>query len=117
MLIYLVKVSVKFSYFSEYFSIFREPKSIYLRYLKIFSKALNTFLSSLGAKSFLVIFLDFLEPSRYFLDIKYDFSHFLELLILKMNLLQKNKISLNPRNIYMDGTLPPSPFQISKPFP
>jgi hypothetical protein len=54
-------------------------------------------LSSLGAKSFLVIFLDFSEPSRYFLepsryfsDIKYDFSLFQELLILKMNLLQKN---------------------------
>jgi hypothetical protein len=47
-----------------------------LRYLKTFSKVLNMFLSPLGAKSCLVIFLEFLEPSRYFSDIKYDFSLF-----------------------------------------
>jgi hypothetical protein len=36
MLTYLVEALGKFSYFSEYFSIFRKPKSIYLRKLKMF---------------------------------------------------------------------------------
>jgi type III secretory pathway component EscT len=58
------------------FRIFLNSKSIYLRHLKIFSKVLNMFLCSLGAKSFLGFFLEFLEPSRYFLDIKNDFSLF-----------------------------------------
>jgi hypothetical protein len=43
MLIYLVEVCGKFSYFCEYFSILRESKSIYLRYLKTFSIVLNMF--------------------------------------------------------------------------
>jgi hypothetical protein len=64
MLICLVEVSCKFSYFSEYFFIFQNSKSIYLRYLKTISKVLNTFLSSLGAKSCVGIFLEFLGPSR-----------------------------------------------------
>jgi hypothetical protein len=50
MLIYLVEVSDKFSYFYEYFSIFREPKSIYLRYLKTFSKVLNMFFEFIGCQ-------------------------------------------------------------------
>jgi hypothetical protein len=37
----LGEVFDKFSYFSEYFSIFQNSKSNYLRYLKIFSKVLN----------------------------------------------------------------------------
>jgi hypothetical protein len=48
MLIYFVEVSDKFSYFSKYFSIFREPKSIYLRYLKTFSKVLIMFFEFIG---------------------------------------------------------------------
>jgi hypothetical protein len=63
MSICLVEVSRKFSYFSEYFSIYRNSKSIYLRYLKTFSKVINMFLSLLGAKSCLGIFLEFLERS------------------------------------------------------
>jgi hypothetical protein len=47
----------EFSYFSKCFPIFRKPKSIYLRYLKTFSKALNVFLSSLGVIPCLTIFL------------------------------------------------------------
>jgi hypothetical protein len=43
MLIYLVEVFGKFSYFSEYFSIFQKPKSIYLRYLKTFPEGLDMF--------------------------------------------------------------------------
>jgi hypothetical protein len=37
------------------------------------------FLSTLGAKSCIEIFLDFFVPSRNFSNIKNDFSHFLEL--------------------------------------
>jgi hypothetical protein len=61
MLQYLIEALGKFSYFSEYFSILRKPKSIYLRYLKMFLKTLLMFLSSLGAKTFLEFFLEFLE--------------------------------------------------------
>ena len=50
MLIYLVEVSGKFSYFSEYFSIFQNSKSIYLRYLKTFSKVLNMFFEFIGCQ-------------------------------------------------------------------
>jgi hypothetical protein len=39
MLIYLVEVSHKISYFSKYFSIFQNLKPIYLRYLKTFFKS------------------------------------------------------------------------------
>jgi hypothetical protein len=56
-LIYLVEVSGKIFIFFEYFSISRESKYIYLRYLKTFSKVLNMFLSLLGAKSCLGICL------------------------------------------------------------
>jgi hypothetical protein len=40
MLTYLIEALGKFSYFSEYFSIFQKPKSIYLRNLKMFLKIL-----------------------------------------------------------------------------
>jgi hypothetical protein len=76
MSICLLEVSRKFSYFSEYFSIFRNSKSIYMGYLKTFSKVLNMCLSSLCAKSCVEIFLEFLEPSRYFSDIKNHFNFF-----------------------------------------
>jgi hypothetical protein len=72
MLIYLVEVLRKFSYFSEYFSIFQEPKSIYLRYLEIFTKVINMFFEFIGCQIMPEIFLEFLEPSRYFSDIKND---------------------------------------------
>jgi hypothetical protein len=54
MLIYLIKAFGKFSYFSKHFSIFWKPKSIYLRYLKMF---LETFIG---------FFLEFLEASAIF---------------------------------------------------
>jgi hypothetical protein len=50
MLIYLVEAFDKFSYFSEYFSIFWKPKSNYLRYLKTFSKTLNMFFEFVGCQ-------------------------------------------------------------------
>jgi hypothetical protein len=60
MLIYLIE------YFLEYFSIFQKPKSIYFKYLKMFLETLSMFLSSLGAKTFLGIFLEFLDASIIF---------------------------------------------------
>jgi hypothetical protein len=66
MLIYLIEALGKFSYFLEYVSIFQKPKINYLRYLKIFLEALNMFLSSLGAKTFIGIFWAFLEVSTIF---------------------------------------------------
>jgi hypothetical protein len=61
MLTYLIELFGKFSYFSEYFSIFQKPKSIYLRNLKMFLEILIMFLSSLGAKTFIGFFLEFLK--------------------------------------------------------
>jgi hypothetical protein len=61
MLTYLIEALGKFSYFSEYFSIFWKPKSIYLRNLKMFLEILIMFFSSLGAKTFIGIFLEFLK--------------------------------------------------------
>jgi hypothetical protein len=66
MLVYPIKALGRFLYFLEYFSIFRKPKSIYLRYLSMFLETLSMFLSSLGAKTFLGIFLEFLEASIIF---------------------------------------------------
>jgi hypothetical protein len=43
MLIYLVEVFGKFTYFSKFFSFFRNSNSIYLRYLKTYSKVLIMF--------------------------------------------------------------------------
>jgi hypothetical protein len=58
-----------------------------------------------------------LKPSRYFLDIKTisDFSW--NYFNFKNGIITKNKIFSNPINVYMDGTLSSSPFQISKTFP
>jgi hypothetical protein len=61
MLTYLIEGLGKFSYFSEYFSIFRKPKSIYLWNLKMFLEILIMFLSLLGAKTFIGNFLEFLK--------------------------------------------------------
>jgi hypothetical protein len=78
MLIYHIEAFDKFSYFRNNF-LFSKTKFYLFEVLKNIFKALNMFLSPLGAKSCLVIFLEFLEPSRYFSDVKYDFSIFLEL--------------------------------------
>jgi hypothetical protein len=66
MLIYLIEALGKISYFLEYFSIFQKPKSIYFKYLKMFLETLSMFLSSLGAKTFLGFFLEFLDASIIF---------------------------------------------------
>jgi hypothetical protein len=61
MLVYSIETLGKFSYFSEYFSIFLKPKSILFEVLKMFLETQVYFLSSLDAKTFLGVFLDFLE--------------------------------------------------------
>jgi hypothetical protein len=66
MLTYLIEALGKFSYFSENFSNFEKPKSIYFRNLKMFLETLIMFLSSLGDKTFIGIFLEFLKASIIF---------------------------------------------------
>jgi hypothetical protein len=65
-------------------------------------------LSSLGAKSCLGSFLEFLESSRYFSDIKKRiFQPFLKMNFnFKNRIITKNKISSNPSNIYIYGWNP-----------
>jgi hypothetical protein len=46
----------KFSYFLEYFSIFRKPKSIYLRYLKMFLETLIMFFELIRCQNTYKIF-------------------------------------------------------------
>jgi hypothetical protein len=66
MSIYLIEAFGKFSYFAEYFSVFRKPKSIYLRYLKIFLETLNMFFESIRCQNISRIFLDIFEASTIF---------------------------------------------------
>jgi hypothetical protein len=66
MLVYPIKALGRFSHFLEYFSIFRKSKYIYLRYLKMFLETLSMFSSLLGAKTFIGIYLEFLEASIIF---------------------------------------------------
>ena len=63
------------------------------------------FLSSLGAKSCLGSFLEFLEPSGYFSNIKNDLSLFWNYFNFKNGFITKNKISSNPSNIYGWNTI------------
>jgi hypothetical protein len=70
----------------------------------------------MGAKSCLGIFLEYLEPSRYFSDIKNDFSLFFNYFNFKNGFFWKINY-LQTIATYMAGTLSLSPFQISKPFP
>jgi hypothetical protein len=107
MSICLVQVSRKFSFF------FRDSKYIYLRYLKTFSKILNMFFEFIGCQIMSMNFPKFLEPSRYFLDIKNDFNLFLKMIFnFKNRIITKNKISSNPSNIYLHGWNP-----LVEPFP
>jgi hypothetical protein len=77
MSICLVEVARIFLYFFEYFCIFLKFKIYLFEVLNFFFKSSKyVVLSLLGAKSCLEIFLEFLEPSRYFSDIKNDSSLF-----------------------------------------
>jgi hypothetical protein len=69
----LVEVSRKFLYIPEYFTKFK----IYLfEALKTFSKVLNMFFEFIWCQIMSRNFLECLEPSRYFSDIKNDMSFF-----------------------------------------
>jgi hypothetical protein len=78
MLTYLIEVLGKFSYFSEYFSIFWKPKSIYLRKLKMFLETLIMFFEFIRCKTFIGIFLDFFCSIYNILSTKYGFLGFSE---------------------------------------
>jgi hypothetical protein len=82
MLICLEEVSRKFSYFFEYFFICRNSKSIYLRYLKIFSKVINMFFEFIRCQIMSRNFPRIFGAFEIFSDIKNDFSHFLKLLLI-----------------------------------
>jgi membrane associated rhomboid family serine protease len=85
MLICLVKVSRKFSYFSEYFFYFQKFKIYFLRYLKTFSKVLNMFFEFIGCQIMSRNFPRIFGAFEIFSSIKNNFSLFLKLLlILKM---------------------------------
>jgi hypothetical protein len=97
----LVEVARKFSYFLKYFSIFQNSKSIYLRYLKTFSKVINMFFEFIGCQIMSRNFLEFFEPLRYFSDNENDFSLFWKWFFnFKNRIITKNKRSSNPSNIY-----------------
>jgi hypothetical protein len=69
-----------------------------LRALKTFSKVVNTVFEFIGCQILSRNFLDFLEPSEYFSDIKNDFSLFSEIIFnFKIGIITKNKISSNRR--------------------
>jgi hypothetical protein len=65
MLIYLIEALGKFSYFRNSF-LFPETKIYLFEVLKMVLETLICFLSSLGAKTFLEVFLEFLEASIKF---------------------------------------------------
>jgi hypothetical protein len=66
MLTYLIKALGKFSYFSEYFSIFRKPKSIYLGNLKMFLEIIIMFFEFNRFQNIYRNFLEFLKVSIIF---------------------------------------------------
>jgi hypothetical protein len=73
MLIYLIEALCKFSYFLEYFSIFREPKFIYLRYLKTFLEDLNMFFEFVGCQNISRKFSGIFGSIYNILSTKYGF--------------------------------------------
>jgi hypothetical protein len=99
----LVEVFRKFSYFMNIF-LFLKFKIYLFEVLKnIFKSSKYVFLSSLGAKSCLGIFLEYLQPSRYFRILK-TISAFLKMIFnFKNRIIMKNKIYSKPSNPYMDG--------------
>jgi hypothetical protein len=75
MLIYIVEVSVKFSYLSDYFFYFRKEKYIYLRYLNIILKSPNIIIEFIRCQNISRIF----RAIWTFFDIKIDFQYFLKI--------------------------------------
>jgi hypothetical protein len=78
MLAYLIEALDKFSYFSEYFSIFRKPKSIYLRNLKLFLEILIIFFEFIRCQNIYRNFSGIFESIYNILSIKYEFLGFFE---------------------------------------
>jgi hypothetical protein len=66
----------KFSYFLEYFSIFRKPKSIYLRYLKMFLETLFMFFEFIRFQNISRIFSLIFGSIYNILSTKYGFIGF-----------------------------------------
>jgi hypothetical protein len=80
MLTYLLEALGKFSYFSEYFSIFRNPKSIYLWNLKIFLKILIMFFEFIRCQNIYRNFSGIFESIYNILSTKYGILGFFRIL-------------------------------------
>jgi hypothetical protein len=80
MLTYLIEALGKFSYFSEYFSIFRKPKTIYLWNLKIFLEILIMFFEFIRCQNIYRNFSGFFESIYNVLSTKYEFLGFFRIL-------------------------------------
>jgi hypothetical protein len=78
MLTYLVEAFGKFSYFGIFFY-FLETKIYLFEVLKNIFKSSKYIFEFIGCQIVSRNILAFLEPSEYFLDIRYDFNIFLEL--------------------------------------
>jgi hypothetical protein len=116
MLSYLIEALGKFSYFSEYFSIFRKPKSIYLRNLKMFLEILIMFFELIRCQTFIGIFLEFLKAYIIFWAQNMDFYVFPNFKNGKIRILTEFSSRSNPRYIYMPDFISSSPFQNTKRF-
>jgi hypothetical protein len=78
MLTYLIEALGKFSYFSEYFSIFRKTKSIYLWNLKMFLEILIMFFEFIRCQNIYRNFSGIFESIYNILSTKYGFLGFFE---------------------------------------
>jgi hypothetical protein len=78
MLTYLIEALGKFSYFLEYFSIFRKPKSIYLRNLKMFLEIIIMFFEFNRCQNIYKNFSGISESIYNILSTKYGFLGFFE---------------------------------------
>jgi hypothetical protein len=76
MLVYPIEALGRFSHFSEYFSIFRKPKSIYFRYLKMFLKTLNMFFEFIRCQNISRNVSEIFGSIYNILSIKYGFLGF-----------------------------------------
>jgi hypothetical protein len=116
MLTYLIEALGKFSYFSEYFSIFRKPKSIYLRNLKMFLEIIIMFFEFIRCKKNYRNFSEIFESIYNILSTKYGFLGFSEFKNGKIRILTEFLSRSNPRYIYMSGFISSSLFQNTERF-
>jgi hypothetical protein len=78
MLIYFIETLGKFPYFSEYFSIFRKPKSIYLSNLKMFLEIIIMVFEFIRCQNIYRNFSGISESIYNILSTKYGFLGFSE---------------------------------------